>query len=234
MGVHHDVFTSEAALVADGRVDEAAGLLEAEGLTYVGTLPPPKGKPVEDWEPVPLPLFRSTQFGDDVDRPLKGSSGEWTYFAKDLAYHLDKYRRGFAELIDVWGADHGGYIKRMQAGVRALSAERVAPRRQDLPAGQPSGRRPAAADVEAGRADRDLARRGRRGRQGRGPLHHADPPQRRAARFRSGEGDRAVARQPGLVRAVRPRPDQLGAAPRRGGRAGGRPDAPAGMRRSIC
>jgi arginyl-tRNA synthetase len=126
MGVHHDVFTSEAALVADGRVDEAVGLLESEGLAYVGTLPPPKGKPVEDWEPVPLLLFRSTQFGDDVDRPLKGSGGEWTYFAKDLAYHLDKYRRGFVELIDVWGADHGGYIKRMQAGVRALSAERVA------------------------------------------------------------------------------------------------------------
>jgi arginyl-tRNA synthetase len=126
MGVHHDVFTSESALVEDGRVDEAAHLLESEGLTYVGTLPPPKGKPVEDWEPVPLPLFRATQFGDDVDRPLKGSSGEWTYFAKDLAYHLDKCRRGFTELIDVWGSDHGGYIKRMQAGVRALSAGRVA------------------------------------------------------------------------------------------------------------
>jgi arginyl-tRNA synthetase len=126
MGVHHDVFTSESALVEDGRVDEAAGLLDAAGLTYVGTLPPPKGKPVEDWEPVPLLLFRATQFGDDVDRPLKGSSSEWTYFARDIAYHLDKYRRGFAELIDVWGADHGGYIKRMQAGVRALSAERVA------------------------------------------------------------------------------------------------------------
>jgi arginyl-tRNA synthetase len=125
MGVHHDVFTSEQALVEEGRVDEAAGLLEAEGLAYVGTLPPPKGKPVDDWEPVPLPLFRATQFGDDVDRPLKNSRGEWTYFAKDLAYHLDKYRRGFGELIDVWGADHAGYIKRMQAGVRALSAERA-------------------------------------------------------------------------------------------------------------
>ena len=122
MGVHHDVFTSEAALVADGRVEEVVSLLEGEGLVYVGTLPPPKGKPVEDWEPLPLLLFRSTQFGDDVDRPLKSSAGEWTYFAKDLAYHLDKYRRGFGELIDVWGADHGGYIKRMQAGVQALSA----------------------------------------------------------------------------------------------------------------
>jgi arginyl-tRNA synthetase len=126
MGVHHDVFVSEAALVADERVEAAVRLLESEGLTYVGTLPPPKGKPAEDWEPVPLLLFRATRFGDDVDRPLKSSKGEWTYFAKDLAYHLDKIQRGFAELIDVWGADHGGYIKRMQAGVRALSAGRVA------------------------------------------------------------------------------------------------------------
>jgi arginyl-tRNA synthetase len=126
MGVYHDVFTSESRLVEDGRVDEAASLLESKGLSYTGTLPPPKGKPDEDWEPVPLLLFRATAFGDDVDRPLKGSSGAWTYFARDLAYHLDKVGRGFGELIDVWGADHGGYIKRMQAGVRALSAERVA------------------------------------------------------------------------------------------------------------
>ncbi|HEX5078706.1 MAG TPA: arginine--tRNA ligase [Geminicoccaceae bacterium] len=124
MGVRHDVFTSEKALVEDGRVDEAVGLLEAEGLAYVGTLPPPKGKADEDWEPVPLLLFRATRFGDDVDRPLRNSRGEWTYFAKDLAYHLDKYRRGFAEMIDVWGADHGGHIKRMQAAVAALSGDR--------------------------------------------------------------------------------------------------------------
>jgi arginyl-tRNA synthetase len=126
LDVHHDVFTSEAALVADGRVEEVARLLEVKNLTYTGTLPPPKGKPVEDWEPVPLLLFRSTRFGDDVDRPLQNSEGEWTYFAKDLAYHLDKEKRGAEELIDVWGADHGGYIKRMEAGVRALSEEHVA------------------------------------------------------------------------------------------------------------
>ncbi|MEM7022749.1 MAG: arginine--tRNA ligase [Pseudomonadota bacterium] len=124
MGVRHDVFTSESVLVEDGRVQEAASLLEAEGLAYVGTLPPPKGKPDEDWEPVPLLLFRSTAFGDDIDRPLKGSSGNWTYFARDLAYHLDKYRRGFAEMIDVWGADHGGHVKRMKAAVAALSGSR--------------------------------------------------------------------------------------------------------------
>jgi arginyl-tRNA synthetase len=123
LGVHHDVFTSEAALVEHGRVDEAVALLEDKGLTYVGTLPPPKGKPDEDWEPVPLLLFRSTAFGDDVDRPLKGSRGDWTYFARDLAYHLDKYRRGFIDMIDVWGADHGGHVKKMKAAVAALSGD---------------------------------------------------------------------------------------------------------------
>jgi arginyl-tRNA synthetase len=121
LGVHHDVFSSEAALVADGKIEEAFALLEEMGLIYEGTLPPPKGKPVDDWEPVPLLLFKATEFGDDVDRPLRSSSGELTYFAKDVAYHLDKYRRGARELINVWGADHGGYVKRMQAAVKALS-----------------------------------------------------------------------------------------------------------------
>jgi arginyl-tRNA synthetase len=125
LGVQHDVFTSEAALVADGRIEQALAGLEARGLVYTGTLPPPKGKPSDDWEPVPLLLFRSTAYGDDVDRPLKSSQGRWTYLAADLAYHLDKVTRGAVELIDVWGADHGGYIKRMQAGVLALSDERV-------------------------------------------------------------------------------------------------------------
>jgi arginyl-tRNA synthetase len=124
LGVEHAVFTSESALLEDGRVDEAMALLEGRDLVYLGSLPPPKGRPPEDWEPVPLPLFRATAFGDDSDRPLKSSRGEWTYFAKDLAYHLDKYRRGFAEMIDVWGADHGGYVKRMQAAVAALSERR--------------------------------------------------------------------------------------------------------------
>ena len=92
------------------------------GLLYTGTLPPPKGgKPAEDWEPVPQLLFRSTAFGDEIDRPLKRSNGAWTYFAADLAYHLDKFRRGFRLMVDVWGADHGGYVKRMLAAVRALT-----------------------------------------------------------------------------------------------------------------
>jgi arginyl-tRNA synthetase len=124
--VQHEAFTSEAALIEAGRIEQALDRLAAQDLVYTGTLPPPKGKPSEDWEPVPLLLFRSTAFGDDVDRPLKSSRGQWTYFAADLAYHLDKIRRGASELIDVWGADHGGYIKRMQAGVQALSAGRVA------------------------------------------------------------------------------------------------------------
>ena len=120
-GVHHDVFVSERRLIEDGKVDAALAHLESLGLIYEGTLPPPKGKPVDDWEPVPQLLFRSTSFGDDIDRPLKRSSGAWTYFAADFAYHLDKYRRGFARQIDVWGVDHGGYVKRMKAAVRALS-----------------------------------------------------------------------------------------------------------------
>ena len=125
LGVEHDVFTSEAALIRERRVEQALGQLERRGLIYTGTLPPPKGRPSEDWEPVPLLLFRATGYGDDSDRPLKNSKGEWTYLAADLAYHLDKMQRGAEELIDVWGADHGGYVKRLQAGVRALSEGRV-------------------------------------------------------------------------------------------------------------
>ena len=121
LGVVHDVFTSEAGLIAAGRIEEALGVLAERGLLYTGTLPPPKGRATEDWEPYPQLLFRATAYGDDSDRPLKRSGGAWTYFAADLAYHLDKYRRGSSRLIDVWGADHGGYIKRMQAGVAALS-----------------------------------------------------------------------------------------------------------------
>lgn len=122
LGVRHDVFTSERALAESGKIDEVVALLDERGLLYTGTLPPPKGgKASEDWEPVPQLLFKATAFGDEMDRPLKRSNGAWTYFAADMAYHLDKYRRGFSTMIDVWGADHGGYIKRMQAAVKALS-----------------------------------------------------------------------------------------------------------------
>ena len=121
LGVHHDRFASERQLVEAGAIDECVAALDQRGLIYTGVLEPPKGKTPDDWEPRPQTLFRATQFGDDVDRPLKKSDGSWTYFAADIAYHLDKFRRGFANLIDVWGADHGGYVKRMQAAVRAVT-----------------------------------------------------------------------------------------------------------------
>ena len=121
LGVRHDCFTSERELVASGKVDAALEFLTARGLVYEGVLEPPKGKLPDDWEPRPQTLFRATQFGDDVDRPFKKSDGSWTYFASDIAYHQDKFRRGFPAMIDVWGADHGGYVKRMQAAVQAVS-----------------------------------------------------------------------------------------------------------------
>jgi arginyl-tRNA synthetase len=121
IGINHAVFTSERGLVENGAVDAALKTLEDAGLLYTGILEPPKGKLPEDWEPRPQTLFRATQFGDDVDRPVRKSDGSWTYFAADMAYHLDKFRRGFAVMIDVWGADHGGYVRRMQAAVKALT-----------------------------------------------------------------------------------------------------------------
>ena len=121
LGVRHDLFRSERALVGDGRVDDAFAALEADGLIYRGMLEPPKGKRDDDWEPREQSLFRATAFDDDSDRPLRKPDGSWTYFATDIAYHRDKIERGFADLIDVWGADHGGYVKRMKAAVSALS-----------------------------------------------------------------------------------------------------------------
>ncbi len=121
LGVAFDHFSSERRLVEEGSVEAAVRLLDERGLLYVGVLEPPKGKLPDDWEPRPQTLFRATAFGDDVDRPLKKSDGSWTYFATDIAYHLDKYRRGFRTMIDIWGADHGGYVKRMQAAVKAVS-----------------------------------------------------------------------------------------------------------------
>ena len=121
LGVKHAVFTSERALVDSGAIDRALAVLQEKGLLYTGVLEPPKGKTPDDWEPRPQTLFRATQFGDDVDRPLRKSDGSWTYFAADIAYHLDKHRRGFDAMIDVWGADHGGYVKRMQSAVAAIT-----------------------------------------------------------------------------------------------------------------
>jgi arginyl-tRNA synthetase len=121
LGIEQAVFTSERALVEAGMVDAVVETLDGKGLIYVGPLEPPKGKKPDDWEERPQTLFRASDFGDDSDRPLKKSDGSWTYFASDLAYHLDKYRRGFKTLINVWGADHGGYVKRVAAGVEALT-----------------------------------------------------------------------------------------------------------------
>ena len=123
IGITFDVFSSERKLVEAGGVDAAVATLQERGLIYTGTLEPPKGKVPDDWEPRPQLLFKATAFGDDVDRPVQKSDGSWTYFATDMAYHLDKVNRGFQDMIDVWGADHGGYVKRVQAAVKALTGD---------------------------------------------------------------------------------------------------------------
>lgn len=122
LGIRQDVLTSERRdIVEKGKVDEALAELDRRGLLYMGTLEPPKGKVPEDWEPRPQTLFKASEFGDDTDRPLRKSDGSWTYFASDIAYHWDKYRRGARTMIDVWGADHAGYIKRLQSAVTAIT-----------------------------------------------------------------------------------------------------------------
>jgi arginyl-tRNA synthetase len=124
LNIHHDVFFSERSLIETGnnKVAETIEFLRARGDIYEGRLPPPKGKPVEDYEDRVQTLFRATAYGDDVDRPLIKSDGSYTYFASDIANHRNKFERGFADLIDVFGADHGGYVKRMQAAVKAVTA----------------------------------------------------------------------------------------------------------------
>ena len=126
LGVQMDVYSSEKAIYGTGRIEAAIETLRAMGLIYDGVLEPPKGKTPEDWEPRQQTLFRSTAFGDDVDRPVRKSDGSWTYFAPDIAYHYDKVQRGFDSLILILGADHSGYVKRLKAVVAALSGNRVA------------------------------------------------------------------------------------------------------------
>ncbi len=121
IGIKHDVFTNERELIENGTLDAAFRILDQKGLIYVGTLPPPKGKVMEDWAPVPLTLFRSSQFGDSTDRPLKKRDGGWAYIMPDIAYHYDKIRRGFTLMINVLGTDHAGYLDRMRPAVAALS-----------------------------------------------------------------------------------------------------------------
>jgi len=125
LGVKMDVFYSEKSLYGTGLIEAAIEDLKSKGLIYQGVLEPPKGKKPEDWEPREQTLFRSTDHGDDVDRPVQKSDGSWTYFAPDIAYHYDKVQRGFDQLIDVFGADHGGYVKRMKAAVSALSYDKT-------------------------------------------------------------------------------------------------------------
>jgi arginyl-tRNA synthetase len=128
LNIEHEVFFSECSLTHGGGGDlvaDAIADLRRRGLVYEGRLPPPKGQPAEDWEDREQTLFKSTAFGDDVDRPLMKSDGSYTYFASDIAYHKSKIDRGYALLIDIWGADHGGYVKRMRAAVEALSEGRA-------------------------------------------------------------------------------------------------------------
>ena len=129
LNISHEVFFSERSLTTGDKGDlvgKAIADLRARNIVYDGRLPPPKGAPVEDWEDREQVLFRSTEFGDDVDRPLVKSDGGYTYFASDIAYHKSKFERGFTTMIDVWGADHGGYVKRMSAAVKAVSQGKAA------------------------------------------------------------------------------------------------------------
>jgi arginyl-tRNA synthetase len=128
LNIKHDVFFSERSLINGGnnRVAETVDYLRSKGDVYEGRLPPPKGVPVEDYEDREQTLFRATAYGDDVDRPLSKSDGSYTYFASDIAYHRNKFDRGFADMIDVWGADHGGYVKRVQAAIKAVTSGKAA------------------------------------------------------------------------------------------------------------
>ena len=126
LGVVHSAFTSEKGLAESGAIGDVVAWLEERGLVYTGTLDPPKGKLPDDWEERPQLLFKATEFGDDTDRPLRKSDDSWTYFASDIAYHRDKFQRGFTTMVDVWGADHKGYVKRMKAAVKAITEDKGA------------------------------------------------------------------------------------------------------------
>lgn len=121
LGIEMDIFSSEQSLIQSGGVEGVLKILEERELLYEGVLDPPKGKQSENWISRPQRLFKSTLFGDDADRAIQKTDGSWTYFASDIAYHYDKYKRGFTEMIDIWGADHGGYVKRMQSAVNAVT-----------------------------------------------------------------------------------------------------------------
>ena len=211
----HDVFTSERALVDAGAVEAALGdAREAR----TSSIPACSSRPRAS-----RPTIGSRGRRRCSARPnsatmstgrCKKSDGSWTYFAADIAYHLDKYRRGFAELIDVWGADHGGYVKRMQAAVTALTGGKARARRQAVPARPPARRRRSRCKMSK-RAGTFVTLREVVDEVGKDvvPLHHADAAQRPGARFRLRQGDGAVEGQSGLLRAIRPCARPLGAAP---------------------
>ena len=226
LNIKHDVFFSERSLIEAGnnQVAETIDFLRAKGDVYEGRLPPPKGAPVEDYEDREQTLFRATAYGDDVDRPLMKSDGSYTYFASDIAYHKNKFDRGFRNLIDVFGADHGGYIKRMQAAVKAVTAGKatldvkIVQLVRLLRNGEPVKMSKRSGDFVTLREVVDEV--GSR----RGAVHDAVPQERRGAGFRPRQGDRAVQGQSGVLRPVRPRPRPFGVpqCPRSGsGPAGG-------------
>ena len=221
LGVVPDVFFSEGSLTEDGdQVAAAIELLREQGHIYEGRLPPPKGAPVEDYEDREQTLFRATAFGDDVDRPLKKSDGSYTYFASDIAYHKSKIDRGFMTMIDVWGADHGGYVKRMQAAVKAISGGKaeldvkIVQLVKLLRAGEPVKMSKRAGDFVTLRevveeVGRDAVRFMMLYRKNDAVLD-----------FDLAKVIEQVARQSGVLRAVRPCPGLLGFPQCRGGGAG--------------
>ena len=232
IGVEHAERQRLAFPRAAGRIDEALALLDGQGCSTPARCRRPRAaSPMPTGSRCPSccsarppTATRSTGRSSaptapgPISRPISPTT--WTSSAA-----------ASPPMVDVWGADHGGYVKRMQAAVRAVTEERGLARRPALPAGQPARRRQADEDEQAGRADRHPARRGRRGRPRRRPLHHADPQERRAARFRPGQGHRAVEGQPGLLRPVRPRADLLGV-PQRGARRAVEPPTDADLARS--
>ncbi len=202
-----------------GRARARDGELRAKGLVYQGELERPKSLDEHDeWEPVELTLFRSTQFGDDQDRPLKKSDGSWTYFGGDAAYHLQKAEKA-DHLVNIWGADHAGTVKRVQAAVKALTDGRVdldvkiVQMVKLLRAGEPIKMSQALGQF------RDPGRCRARSRQGRRAVHDADQARRHAAGVRLRQGGRGVEGQSGVLRPICPCPDRLAAAQGGGRRA---------------
>ena len=214
LNIVHEVFSSERALTgADGGEDQVRAAIEdlrGRGIVYVGRLPPPKGQPSEDWEDREQTLFRSTDFGDDVDRPLIKSDGGYTYFASDIAYHKSKIDRGFLTSDRRLGGRSRRLRQTHAGGGRRAVGRQGHSRRAAVPTRPPDARRRAGEDVETLRRIRHVARSRRRGRRRSGAVHHVDAQERRAARLRPRQGDRAEPRQSGLLCAIcaRPRPQR--------------------------